>query len=123
MALRKILAVALTSLAVVGAGLTIPASAAPTAPSSLAECRPGYGCLYKGWSWDSHPFTYYYYGYYNLSGVSGRWRFYNNQTGGATMWLCMRVNGANCPEAWKLDPGDTLDMDNSQDVKSIKLAP
>jgi hypothetical protein len=77
--------------------------------------------LYKGWNWDSHPFIYYHYGYYNLTGVSGRWRSYNNQTGTATMWLCIGLNGTNCPIEWELDPGDTLDMDGMDFVKSIKL--
>ncbi|MBE8517055.1 hypothetical protein ILP97_05940 [Amycolatopsis sp. H6(2020)] len=121
MVLRKILTVAITSLALLSAGLTTSASAAPMAPRSLAECPSGYGCLYKGWNWESHPFVYYHYGYYNLTGVSGAWRAYNNQTGTATMWLCWGLNGTNCPTGLKLDPGEAIDVLNMQYFPSIKL--
>lgn len=39
------------------------------------------------------------------------------------MRLCMGLNGTNCPDGWEMDPGDTLDLDGMQDVKSIKLEP
>ncbi|MDH6221792.1 hypothetical protein [Streptomyces pseudovenezuelae] len=120
MALRKIVAVALASLALAGAGLTTPASAASAAPSSQADCPAGYGCLYKGGSWNSVPFTYYHYGYYNLTGVSGTWRAYNHQTGGATMALCYGLNGTNCLIV--LSENQWRDQPFMQDFKSIVLA-
>ncbi|WP_406437438.1 hypothetical protein OHB14_58885 [Streptomyces sp. NBC_01613] len=121
MAFHKIVAVALASLALAGAGLMTSASAAPTAPTSLAECPVGYGCLYKGASFDSHPFTYYKYGYYNLTGVTGTWRAYNHQTGNATMWLCQGTNGTRC--TIELKPGGVIDIRYMEAFKSIVLQP
>ena len=121
MLFRRIITATAASLALISTVLTTSASAEPAAPRSFDECPLGYGCLFKGWSFESHPFIYYHYGYYNLTGVSGRWRAYNHQTDKATMWLCLGLNGTNCPVEGKLNPGEKLDVDGMQNVKSIKL--
>lgn len=128
MAFRKIVAVALSSLALIGTGLTASASAAPTADNSQADaavaathgCDLGYVCIYPGPSWngDKPSYRYYDYGYYNLSGFYGKYRIFNNQTGGATMSTCLGYDGTRCEG--KLQMGGWIDKDMTP-INSIRL--
>ncbi|MFC8670623.1 hypothetical protein [Streptomyces sp. NPDC057199] len=130
MALRKVVALALTSLVVAGAGLTTSASAAPTADNSQSDaavvathgCDPGWVCMYPGAGWNGDkPLHFYYdYGTYNLTDMYGTWRIFNNQTGGATMSTCKGYNGTRCEG--KLQAGDWIDKYMTP-INSITLQP
>ncbi|MER7805315.1 hypothetical protein ABTX71_33960 [Streptomyces parvulus] len=128
MSFRQAVAVTLSSLALAGTGLVTSASAASAAEGQLSAaatehgCREGRVCLYRGASWnnDKPAFSYFEYGYYNLSGVTGTWRIFNNQTGGATMSTCKGFDGTLCEG--NLQMGDHIDK-NMTPINSITLQP
>ncbi|MCI3222522.1 hypothetical protein [Streptomyces sp. NP-1717] len=126
MSFRKAVLVTFSSLALAGAGLVTSASAAPIGDSTQSAaakshgCESGYVCLYPGagWNGDKPVFTYYKYGYYNLSNVTGTWRIYNNQTDKATMSTCLGYNGTRCEG--NLQAGDYINK-NMTPINSITL--
>ena len=112
---RMAIAVAIAAVAFTGAATTaVAAQPAPavTTPSALPTlngpssgtlfgCRSGWACLYTDRTdvlSASHPHTdYFFYGFDNFSNVTGMHWLFNNQTGGARVYLCLGFNGTNCP--------------------------
>lgn len=83
------------------------------APTARADTVSHYGCA-AGWvclsaenaglsgSWIA---KYYYYGYDNLSDVTGTHTLLNNQTSNAWAYVCYNYGGTNCPLALATESG------------------
>jgi hypothetical protein len=89
-------AVAFTAGLLATAGAT--GAQAQPATSTYEGCPAGYVCIYPNASWNSgHPSELYLsYGGHNLSNQYGVHRVFNNQTGGAHVYLCKGTGGTNC---------------------------
>lgn len=85
-------------------------------------CPVGYVCIYPDASWNNGvpEHKYYTYGAHNLVNEYGVHRIVNNQTGDATVQLCLGYNGVDC--GGKMKPGTIRDA-NLTPINSIRLAP
>lgn len=113
--------VALPAVAVAAAvGVTAPAEAA-----SSHGCPSGYVCIYPqnaGWN-NNKPEQplYYRYGWYNLHGQLGTHRVFDNQTGGASVFLCYGYGGTG-GYATQIPAPRVQDL-NLTPINSIVLTP
>ncbi|MFF7458419.1 hypothetical protein [Kitasatospora sp. NPDC008115] len=93
--MRKI-AMALTALSLVGAGL----AAAPGASAATA-CPSGAVCIRETNGDILNKNIFYSYGAHNLDNVTGFRVVVNNQTGGAGFRECTGYNGTNCSPVYR----------------------
>lgn len=113
---RRVSAVLGLTTAAVALAAGTATAATVEAPSRTAQvaaghgCPSGYVCIYPrdaGWNGDRPSHFYYKYGAYNLSGMYGKHRIFNNQTGSARMRTCTGWNGTGCegylPAGWYID--------------------
>jgi hypothetical protein len=88
---------AVTSMVGLGLATSSTAQAAPSGAQDYAGCATGYACIYPDGSWNSNPTnSYYTYGVHQLYNQFGVHRVFNNQTGGAKVWVCKNTNGTDC---------------------------
>ncbi|MFJ8938624.1 hypothetical protein ACIRL0_23360 [Streptomyces sp. NPDC102365] len=110
--------------AAVSLALGVLTTVGSTAANAATQhgCQDGYVCIYPGAGWnnDQPSHVYYDYGTYNLSGMFGTYRIFNNQTGEATMSTCTGYDGTGCEG--KLPSGWFIDKDMTP-INSITLQP
>jgi hypothetical protein len=90
--------------------------------ASYQGCDEGYACIYPNASWNNGVIEhgYYTYGVHQLYNEYNVHRVFNNQTGGATIRLCVNRDGTNCTS--KILPWNFTDI-NLTPYNSIRLDP
>ncbi|GAB1694792.1 hypothetical protein [Krasilnikovia sp. M28-CT-15] len=112
------IATSAASVAMLLGATAVPAQAATT----VQGCRAGYVCIYPKNSWNGgHPFYQFLtYGAHNISNQYGMHRIFNNQTGGAKVYVCAGRNGTKCYTPGQ--PAFTYMDINLTPINSVKLA-
>jgi len=141
---RLAIAVAVAAVAFTGAAATAGAAQpTPTTVTAVAApsltpvsgtvfgCRLQWVCLYTDHTnvlSAAHPHTdYFNYGFDNFSNVTGMHWLFNNQTGGARVYLCRNFGGTNCPPftvggvTFKYIPAGVAVNYNMTPINSIRL--
>lgn len=114
---------ALAAVTAATAALALGGGVLPAQAASNHGCPSGWACIYPqdaGWNGDRPSLKYYNYGTYQLSNQFGNHYVYNNQTGGAPIWLCTDWNGNTCP--WYVAAGSYAVV-NLTPINSVKLVP
>ena len=118
--MRKIMR---TASAIALAAIAIMSVSAATASAATQGCSSGTVCLYPqntGWNGGFPSDHWFRYGTVNLVNQFGTHRFFNNQTGGAGVYLCTGSNGTGTCS--RLNAGSWRDY-NFTPINSITLTP
>jgi hypothetical protein len=118
--MRKIIG----TLAAVGLAtgvVTAVVAPAAQAAGTYQGCPYGAVCVYPqnaGWNNGQPSLVFWSYGAHKLSNQVGNHYVFNNQSGGATSWVCKGSNGTDCPAG---NNAYTWAEYNLTPINSIKL--